>query len=336
MHVIEARNVRDALPKAVKYIITEGDPEDTRLGQALVAPGPVTIHYTHPEERVLISRVRDANPFFHLMEAMWMLAGRNDGAFLDHYITGFSEKYGVGGMIPDAYGYRWRHGLPFDQLEEIVRQLEQNQFTRQCVLQMWGAGLPDLISEFSTKPCNIAVAFRINRLGQLDMTVFIRSNDLIWGACGANAVHFSILQEYIAGRVGLKIGGYWQVTTNLHLYRSHMEMLTERCQPMVIGDLDEYLIDTDAYEPIYPLYPDDNFDSNLHCAMQAVDDIHNDLPARWAHVENPFLAGVVVPMAIAHQLYKKDNIKEAMQWAYSVISMDWRRAACEWLERHDA
>jgi len=335
MYVIVAQNVREALPMAVQYLMDEGYPEDTRLGHALVAPGPVTIHYTNPTERVLVNPIRDANPFFHIMEAMWMLAGRNDGAFLDHYIKGFSEKYGVGGVIMDAYGYRWRHGFPFDQIEEVVRQLERNPYSRQVVLQMWGAGLPDLISEMDTKPCNLVITFRIHD-NRLDMTVFNRSNDLIWGACGANAVHFSFLQEYLAGRLKVEVGGYWQVTTNLHLYRFHMEQLNERCQPITPADIVPYLWTRDTYEQPYPLYADDGFDSNLHCAMQAIDDIHNDMGARWAHVENPFLAGVVIPMAVAHQLYKTGNTTEAIQWASSIISHDWRRAAMEWLERHHA
>ena len=70
VYVIEAHNVRDALPKAVKYLLYYGKYESTRAGDALVARKPVTIHYRHPKQHVLLNRIRDANPFFHLMEAM--------------------------------------------------------------------------------------------------------------------------------------------------------------------------------------------------------------------------------------------------------------------------
>jgi hypothetical protein len=35
------------------------------------------------------------------------------------------------------------------------------------------------------------------------MTVTNRSNDLCWGMLGANYVHFTILQEYLAARLGV-------------------------------------------------------------------------------------------------------------------------------------
>ena len=99
MHVIEATNVRDALPQAVQYLLRWGDPEETRIGKALVAPGPVTIHYLNPKEHVLLNPIRDANPFFHLMEAMWMIAGRDDSAFLDFYIRGFIKRFATNGTV---------------------------------------------------------------------------------------------------------------------------------------------------------------------------------------------------------------------------------------------
>src|SRR6516162_9378955 len=131
MHVIEATNVRDALIKSMNYLIQQGHTEVTRIGPAIVAQEPVTIHYQYPKQHVLLNPVRDANPFFHLMEAMWMLAGRQDGAFLDHYVKGFSEKYGSYGIIMDAYGFRWKYGFRFDQLKELINQLRKNPSTRQ-------------------------------------------------------------------------------------------------------------------------------------------------------------------------------------------------------------
>src|SRR6516165_4315621 len=173
MHVIKASNVRDALIQAVQYLTTHGLIEETRAGEALVAQEPVCIHYENPKQHVLLNPVRDANPFFHLMEAMWMLAGRDDGAFLDYYIKDFSKRFGTNGRIMDGYGYRWRCRLGYDQLAEIIEQLQKDHTTRQAVLQMW---YDDLISRDS-KPCNLVATFRI-RKGKLDVTVFNRSNDL--------------------------------------------------------------------------------------------------------------------------------------------------------------
>jgi hypothetical protein len=332
MHVIEANNIREALPLAVDYLMNYGVREQSRLGEVLAAPTPMAIRYHYPKQHVLLNPIRDANPFFHLMEAMWMLAGREDGAFLDHYIKDFSKRFGNGGIIIDAYGYRWRHGLLFDQLDEIVTQLGHNPETRQCVLQMWGAHItPDLLSKFN-KPCNLVATFRIWN-EKLDITVFNRSNDLIWGCCGANAVHFPILQEYIASRLGREIGEYWQISTNLHLYQDHIKMMDKRIGAEG-GELCDHLRSDNVYERTqllmtHPLV----FDKELNETMGWIDDIHQNKEIYRDNISNRFLCDVVLPMASAHQCYKNKDYDNAYNHMALVTAGDWHTAGRQWLDR---
>jgi thymidylate synthase len=334
MYVIHAANVRDALPKALRYILHTGEKEKTRNGDAWVCQTPVTIRYEYPKQHVLVNHVRDANPFFHLMEAVWMLAGREDGEFLDFYIKDFSKQFGTYGKIMDAYGYRWRNGLTRDQLSEIIQQLRRTPNTRQAVLQMWGAGREDLFTE-TAKPCNLVVTFRIQN-DALHMTVFNRSNDLIWGCCGANAVHFPILQEYVAGMLGINIGRYWQISTNLHLYIDHVEMLQKRIRPH--ESLYVTLKSVWDYEKTQPLitYPK-TFDDELYETMGWLERLHAGEEVYSGNISDPFLGRVVLPMAQAHYLYKKKNIAAALLVMKEVIAEDWQKAGTEWIKRktHD-
>jgi thymidylate synthase len=331
MYVILAKNIRDALPKAVNYIMKATRKyEKTRIGEALVAPGPVTIRYDFPKQQVLINPVRDANPFFHLMEAMWMLAGRNDGEFLDHYVKDFSKKFGnKNGIIPDAYGYRWRQQLGYDQLHEIIKQLKEIPLTRQAVLQMWD---DDLVAKDPIKPCNLVATFRIRGM-VLDMTVFNRSNDLIWGCCGANAVHFPVMQEYVASMVGLNIGKYWQISTNLHLYKEHINMLLSRTKN-VENSLLPSLLRTNGYEQTLPLvkYPE-SFDNEVQEVVEMIEAINQDEEIYEGNFTQPFLKDVVLPMARAHRLYKKKEMQGALARMEEVIAEDWKRAGIEWIKR---
>ncbi len=325
MHVITAINVRDALPEAVEYLKSQGVQEQTRIGPALVAPGPVTIHYKMPKQHVLLDPVRDANPFFHLMESMWMLAGREDGAFLDRYIKNYSKNFGNSqGIIPDAYGYRWRYGLGFDQLAEIIRQLKEDRSTRQCVLQMWGAGFNDLRAE-RIKPCNLTAMFRVKD-HKLHMTVTNRSNDLVWGSCGANAVHFPIMQEYVAQQADLMMGEYWQISNNLHLYMAHLEMLdkrgTLRWDEAASYEQTQRLINSSMY-----------FDDELYTTLDYIDGLYTNKEEYIGNISNTFLLGVVIPMATAHWQYKMGHPKLAIKEVNSVIAQDWRQAGFEWLQR---
>ena len=72
MQYISARNVSEALYLAVQALETKGVEVETRNGKALEFACPVMTSYSHSRERVLFYPMRDANPYFHLMESFWM------------------------------------------------------------------------------------------------------------------------------------------------------------------------------------------------------------------------------------------------------------------------
>lgn len=213
---IEARNVNDAFEQGVKLLESCGAPTPGRGGPTIEAPSPVATVYRRPVERVLFHPARDANPFLHFFEALWMLAGRVDLAFMQHLQPRFKEYSDNGKDLQGAYGWRWRHHFGYDQLQRIVELLKADHGTRRAVLTMWHPN--DLNNTGSSDiPCNTNVYFKI-RDGVLRMTVCNRSNDIIWGAYGANMVHMSMLMEYIAMKVGVGIGTYTQVSDSFHAY----------------------------------------------------------------------------------------------------------------------
>ncbi len=229
MYVIEARNVHEALPLAIEYLRTTGVKRDSRNGPVLLSPVPVTTVYTHPCERVIFWPQRDANPFFHLYESLWMLSGSNLVAPLARYAKNILNYSDDGITQHAAYGYRWRktfsvhnaHGTETDQLAPIARRLRENPEDRRCVLQMWDAAL-DLDKTGADFPCNLTATFQRDKDGRLDLAVFCRSNDIIWGCYGANAVHFSVLQEYMANWIGCPVGTYSQISINWHAYQNEV------------------------------------------------------------------------------------------------------------------
>lgn len=222
MMIIEARNVTHALSEGLWWLKIAGKRENTRNGRVIVSPDPVMTIYTRPWERVIFYSERDANPFFHLFEAIWMLAGSNDVEWLAQFnkqMLQYSER----GLLHGAYGYRWREHFLVDQIEEVIKILKHDPQTRQAVIGMWDPEV-DLNKPHKDIPCNTHIYFRV--IGKsLQMTVCCRSNDIVWGAYGANAVHFSILHELIARACGLKQGLYYQFSNNYHIYKRHWGML---------------------------------------------------------------------------------------------------------------
>ncbi len=90
MLVFTARNVNDAYNDILWRLgITEFvEKVNSRNGGVMRFKTPVTTVYEQPLERVLWDPVRDANPFFHIMEVAWMLAGRNDV----EWVAGFAKQ----------------------------------------------------------------------------------------------------------------------------------------------------------------------------------------------------------------------------------------------------
>ena len=52
MHVLDIRNVNEALPKMLQHLEKKGERNSSRAGEVIVAPTPVTTVYRKPMERV--------------------------------------------------------------------------------------------------------------------------------------------------------------------------------------------------------------------------------------------------------------------------------------------
>lgn len=343
MHVIHAESVSHALSQALVQVNDIGIKEQSRVGDVLVFPTPVTTVYHNPRNRVLWSPMRDANPFFHLMESLWMLRGRNDLAFPLKFNSRFGSYSDDGKTIWGAYGWRWRDFFGYDQLAGISMELKRNPNSRRAVLAMWnaadleertgpnGGSSSDMfvaVNGGKDVPCNTHAYFDC-RGGVLNMTVCNRSNDMLWGCYGANAVHFSILQEYMAARIGVPVGEYRQVSNNLHLY-------TDIVQADGILDLandlrrsDRYIM-THANVPVTPIVDCEAkvWEENLHRFFH-----HGGLWNEHVKWESKFIGETVVPMYRAHHHWRNKEYDSAMEEAKVITSWEWRTACIEWLER---
>lgn len=217
INTIEVSNVNVAYSELWPKLSVYGIMEKSRAGDVVVFPGPYLTTYYYPRDRVLFDPDRDANPVFHLMEAIWMLAGRNDVDFLLDYNSRYSDYAEPNGTVWGAYGMRWREAFHHDQIKVLIHVLSKDKNSRQAVLQMWDTDM-DLGNHVKKdRPCNTHAYFDL-RNGVLNMTVCCRSNDMVWGAYGANVVHFSMLQELIAYALGVEMGTYTQMSNNAHVY----------------------------------------------------------------------------------------------------------------------
>jgi thymidylate synthase len=342
MHVITVRNVHEALPVAIDYLHSHGVRRDSRNGPVYQSPVPVTTVYERPTERVLFWPERDANPFFHLYESLWMLAGRNDIAPLVKFVPRMATFSDDGKTQNGAYGFRWRNAFdPTDQLQTIAETLTRNRDDRRCVLQMWDA-MTDLGSPSKDVPCNTMATFQVNTDGRLDLHVFCRSNDIIWGAYGANAVHFSVLLEYMALWIGVPVGRYYQLSMNWHGYLNTFEPMLPLAE--LHHQANPYMKPGKVRPMLLPGgVPIDQIDERINFVLTGVDkDFFSGPLPRKAHEYLPdefFYTAYC--LFWAHDAYKRLSPGVRFVESLAIIgeldqTLDWVVACREWVERRQA
>lgn len=349
MYAIRTRNVEQALAQGLAALASHGFRTTRRGMDVIEMPVPVATAYTNPRERVLFNPIRDANPFFHFFESLWILAGRNDVAFLAHLLPRMAQYSDDGKTFHGAYGHRLRHwqAMPdistswehtdivqneVDQIKGAITLLKEKPDTRQCVLSIWNPEL-DLGTVTNDMPCNDMVILSRGGvgLGDLNMTVCNRSNDAVWGAYGANAVQFSMLQEYIAAKVGCSVGTYTQMSNNFHVYEDNPYWLEYKTRKNELLGYTSYYAQ-DIVKP-YDLFAEDGFDADLTAFFQLFDEVTGTGAAVTPKYETQAFNDVVAPMWECLLLYKSGFIKDAWVMTNDIAALDWQSACAEWLAR---
>lgn len=231
MNVIECNCATEGLAKTVDLLLRAGRERDSRGGLTLELPDPTAVVFKEPHRHILHLKGRNENPLFHLADALHMLSGRNDVKFLEHFNPRIGLWSDNGMWFNAAYGQRLR-GQWGDQVNGVIEVLTEDPDSRQAVMQIWNPR--DLQYVTKDKACNLTVVFRLKPIRKegrhsLDMTVFNRSNDVIWGLFGSNVVQFSMLMMFVREQLLMRspravafsdivLGKYTHVTNCLHGY----------------------------------------------------------------------------------------------------------------------
>jgi hypothetical protein len=173
-------------------------------------------------------------------------------------------------------------------------------------------------------PCNTH-AYVDLRHGALNLFVSCRSNDALWGAYGANAVHFSFLQEFLAAAVGVPVGLYYQMSYNFHAYTDVFSR--EKLWEMVTED--------GADTNWYYTRPMEHFPLVQKSPDQFLEDAYNFVTYTWERsYQEPFFYDVAVPMYLAWTARKER--REFRHYLEAIQAADWRLACEQWIDRREA
>lgn len=285
----------------------------------------------HPYERFPFLPGRLGDPFALIAETLWVLAGRNDVAWLSHYLSR-AVNFADDGLVWRAgYGPRLRNWNGVDQLMEVYRLLDADRTSRRGVISLF-----DPASDFGESrdiPCNNWLSWLI-RDDELLLNVAVRSNDAMWGFSGINAFEWSVLQEALAGWLGIKAGPVYFLASSFHLYERgrHPERAADVIARFPWTTPYEIGIET----PRLAVLPD-RFDSALTAWFEAEEQVRLN-PSSWpikTAVEDPFLLAALRTMRLkwGAEVWSRDQLRAAL---HACPDDDFTAAAYERLARNDA
>ena len=195
------------------YIIDKG--EDF-AGTKAIFNSSFTIQ--DPTQKVITSPKRKFNQDYAEYEWEWYRKGDRDAKEIGERAKIWNQM-----MIPGTtevnsnYGYFWNYN---DQLNRVVNDLKLNKETRRAIIVHYI--LHELDRYKYDTPCNDVLNFYIKD-GKLELTIFARSIDLVFGFCN-DQYTFAKLMEHVSYRTGYPVGGMHWFITILHIYPRHYDM----------------------------------------------------------------------------------------------------------------
>lgn len=187
----------------------------TRLVPTLELLNP-TIIITDPTQRLFYSEHRAYNLVYNIVEAYMLFNSSSQVKPFAEFNKKMMDYSDDKVTLNSAYGqYLAKH------IHEIVEKLRYDSDTRQAALNIYTTEYG--LSDTKDVPCTLNLHFLI-RDGALNLTVYMRSNDLFWGF-QYDVFMFTVMQEIVAKELGLPVGIYTHCPTSLHVYEYHWKML---------------------------------------------------------------------------------------------------------------
>ena len=172
-----------------------------------------------PLENYIFNKERNWKPDYAEAEWQWYLSG-------DPNIKKLGELYGKippiwermadsKGNVMSNYGWQMYRN---DQLDYVIAKLRNEKDTRHAAISIYDCKEHNTYE--SDTPCTYAVQFTILN-DKLNMSVYMRSNDLWYGFCN-DQYCFSMLQQLVAERLNMDIGWYYHHAHNMHIYNDKL------------------------------------------------------------------------------------------------------------------
>jgi thymidylate synthase len=169
--------------------------------------------------KIVTTPQRKFNEDYAEYEWNWYLKGDRDASEIAERAKIWKQMMVPGtNEVNSNYGHFWKLN---DQLSRVIQELKTNKETRRAIVVHYDINELDRYKHDT--PCNDILNFYIKD-GKLELTVFARSIDLVFGFCN-DQYTFAKLMEMVAYQLEIPVGEMHWLITNLHIYPRHYDML---------------------------------------------------------------------------------------------------------------
>lgn len=300
---------------------------------------PALLELKHPTCRVLTIPNRKNNVFATVAEYVWIMGGRNDLDFLSFYLSGAGNYSDDGKTWRAAYGPRlrsWakRDGSQVDQLQEVIRILKKDPYSRRAVMVLFDPDL-DFVHESKDYPCTNWMHF-LYRNDRLDLKVTMRSNDIVFGMSQTNIPIFSMILETMACLLGKRVGMYYHDADSLHIYDNMLEKARTIIDPPYRFNVYEHV------SPMAMMFTDETYWAELNRIFtfekllrneNTWKEAKNNIPAWMKLFKDPVMSGLFGMLA-SYSFMKWGDLEGALECLLTAVPMvDWRISGLEFFWR---
>jgi thymidylate synthase len=205
-----------------------------------------------PSQCLYESSVRGSQFKYLAAEFLWYFLGRNDVDYISKHAKFWKQIQNADGTANSAYGnliFTIKNQFGNSQYQWALNSLIADSNTRQAVMHF---NMPrHQYADNKDFVCTMYANFHI-RENKLHMSVFMRSNDAIWGT-PTDVAFFCALQMQMLSHLkptypDLELGQYSHTANSYHIYDRHYD-LAEKMIKSIFTPVKMPLVKTDLVDP---------------------------------------------------------------------------------------
>jgi thymidylate synthase len=228
MFIYKGKTFAEAYRKSLVDLVENGQTCETR-GTVSKEQLNVSLVIEDPSQCMYTNTVRSTQFKYIAAEFLWYYAGRNDVKFISKYAKFWEQIQNDNGTVNSAYGnliFKPKNIGGLSQYEWAITSLIKDKDSRQAVMHFnmpehQYRGNKDFV-------CTMYGIFHI-RENKLHFSVFMRSNDAIWGTPTDVAFFCSLQKQALAHLLEyypeLELGTYTHHANSYHIYDRHFDLV---------------------------------------------------------------------------------------------------------------